>query len=230
MDLPVVNLPASEQIFGTLFVLIGAGLVAVAVRLYFKQRGFLRDAASAQGTVVDLTNAPSESIGSGGRTEVQYFSSPRVKFRTASGEEVTFESSLGSSTPSFRAGDTVRVRYLPERPAEAEIDGFWENWFGTIAAGACGGVLLTVGLGSVILSGREIPPHVVGAILAFISALVFGLAGYLYLRRRKQSRSANTPDNMVRAFGLSLWLPGVVLAFVGCVFLGLALGFLRDLL
>lgn len=230
MNLPQVNLPASGQILGILFSLIGAGLVAVAVRFYFKQRAFLRDAASAQGTVVDLTTTRSESIGSDGRTTVQHFSNPRVKFRTASGQEVTFASALGSSPPSNRVGDTVRVRYRPDRPAEAEIDAFWENWFSTVAAGATGGVLLAVGLGSAIFSGRKIPPHVVGAILASIATLVFGLAGYLYLRRRKQTQSANIRDNTVRAFGLSLWLPGVLLALLGCVLLVLSLGFLRELL
>ncbi len=229
MNLPLVNLPASGEILGILFSLIGAMLCAAAVHLYLRQRAFLRDAVSAPGTVVSQTSTPSASTNSEGRATTQYFSNPTVQFRTASGQEVTFESTLGSSPPSYRVGDTVRVRYRPDRLAEAEIDGFAENWFSTIAAGGTGGVLLAVGLGSAIFSGQKIPPHVVGAILAVIATLLFGLSGYLYLRRRKQSKSTKHSENMVRAFGFSLWLPGVILAFVGCVFLILAIGFLSKL-
>lgn len=150
----------------------------------------------------------------------------------ASGQVVTFASALGSSPPSNRVGDTVRVRYQPDQPAEAEIDAFWENWFSTVAAGATGGVLLAVGLGSAIFSGTKISisPPMLGAILVFAGALALGLLGYLYLRRRKQSKSAKSPENMVRAFGLSLWLPGVVLAILGVGSLILGLDYLRIFL
>ena len=83
------------------------------------------------------------------REEISYF--PKVRFQTASGREVTFESEMGSSSEAGRIVDTVAVRYRPDQPEAAEIDSFMSLWGVALLSGGLGLVFLFVGLG--ILAG-----------------------------------------------------------------------------
>ncbi len=126
----------------SIFALVGAAMLVAAGRRFTRRRAFVRRSALASGTVVALTeNRESD--------EVSYF--PRVTFRTAAGREVTFESEMGSRANAGRIGESVAVRYRPDQPHVAEIDGLMPLWGPTLLFGALGVVFLCVGLG--ILAG-----------------------------------------------------------------------------
>jgi|OM-RGC.v1.020131148 Protein of unknown function (DUF3592). len=53
--------------------------------------------------------------------------SSNVRFQTADGREVIFDSTY-STTKSDEVGQTVSVRYDPQRPGNAVIVDFWDFW------------------------------------------------------------------------------------------------------
>ena len=126
----------------TIFALVGGAMLLVAGRQFARRRAFVRHSAVASGTIVGLTENRE-------REEISYF--PKVRFHTASGREVTFESEMGSSSQAGRIGDTVAVRYRPDQPEAAEIDRFMSLWGVALLSGGLGLVFLFLGLG--ILAG-----------------------------------------------------------------------------
>ena len=112
-----------------------------AGRQFARRRAFMRNSATASGTIVALTENRE-------RDEISYF--PRVKFKTPSGREVTFESETGSTADAGRIGDTVTVRYRPDQPYVAEIDSFMSLWGLTLLFGSLGVGFLFVGLGLLV--------------------------------------------------------------------------------
>ena len=129
-------------VVSSIFVLVGAAMLIACGRAFIRRRAFLRNSATASGTIVAL-------IENRERDEIGYF--PKVEFQTPSGREITFESEMGSGTEAKRIGDSVPVRYRLDQPHVAEIDGFMPLWGPTLLFGALGGVLLLVGAG--ILTG-----------------------------------------------------------------------------
>lgn len=129
--------------FGVLFGSIGAALLAAAARQYKRRQAFLLGSATASGIVVALTENRETDL-------VSYF--PKVRFRTRSGREVTFQSDMGTSSPEAkRIGDAVAVRYRSDQPEEAELDGFMPLWGPSLVFGVLGAAFLFIGLG--ILTG-----------------------------------------------------------------------------
>ena len=116
-------------------------MLVAAARQFARRRSFLRHSAIASGTIVALMENRD-------RDEISYF--PKVKFRTPSGREVTFESEMGA-TSEAGVGDVVAVRYRPDQPQVAEIDSFMSLWGLTLLFGVLGAVFLFIGLG--ILGG-----------------------------------------------------------------------------
>lgn len=123
---------------GIVFSIVGLGALALAVRLGMDTRSFIAGAAKADGTVIDLV-----ASGSGDSSPTYR---PTVRFTAADGKEITFTSSTGSSPPSHREGDTVRVLYEPGLPQHAEIDSFFDLWLAPLIAGIFGVVFPLVGL------------------------------------------------------------------------------------
>src|SRR5262249_44613226 len=75
---------------------------------------------------------------------------PVVKFRTATGEAHTLHSNTGSSSPSYRVGETVSVLYDPGNPFDARIVGFFSLWFLVIIFGPVGALLSLAGSSGLI--------------------------------------------------------------------------------
>jgi len=57
---------------------------------------------------------------------------------------------MGSTAEPGRIGDTVTVRYRPDQPDLAEIEGFLSLWGLTLVFGVLGAVFLFVGLGILV--------------------------------------------------------------------------------
>lgn len=72
-----------------------------------------------------------------------------VVFTTAAGEEIRFTSDTGSGTALYAVGDQVPVRYLPDRPHDAEIDGF-QLWLGPVIAASLGIIFGLIATGTLV--------------------------------------------------------------------------------
>lgn len=113
------------------FLVIGAGLALVGLHLLRRARQFAAIAQTAVGQVIRLHEQRSLK----GTTVY----CPVVKFRTATGEDVEFTSSVGSRPARHRAGQSVAVLYDPADPAGAQLGGGIQYF--------SGGVVLVIGLG-----------------------------------------------------------------------------------
>jgi hypothetical protein len=102
-----------------IFVAIGAVFIAIGVGMRWQSHRFAHSAARAQGEVIDLVQR-------WGRYATDTLQSSRlhpvVRYRTASGQVVQFESALGTQPSLWRRGQTVTVLYDPAHPERAEID------------------------------------------------------------------------------------------------------------
>lgn len=125
-----------STILAVLLPLAGFGLLALAARHFVRMRRLLLRSVRIFGTIVGEIRQPDES-------RIYHF--PQVSFRTHDGREVVFQSQLGSSVPA-RMGESLPVRYVPERPEQAEVDTFASRWLPTIVFGALGDALLMIGV------------------------------------------------------------------------------------
>lgn len=70
---------------------------------------------------------------------------PVVTFTDDKGEEITFVSKLGSSSPGLEIGDEVDVLYMAENSRNARINSFAELWLAVIISGFGGAISLLAG-------------------------------------------------------------------------------------
>jgi len=69
---------------------------------------------------------------------------PRVRFTTASGQEIDFVPSY--STNTLHEGYEVPVQYHPDHPQDAFISSFMELWVWPLLAGGLGFILAFMGI------------------------------------------------------------------------------------
>jgi hypothetical protein len=119
--------------------LISIGCLVAGVRALVIQRRRREASTLASGVVVALQ----KQIINPGTSGVYC---PTVEFANASGETVRFESAYGSMPASYKVGQTVKVRYDPQKPDAAEIDSGVSNWFapGCLLAFAVGAFFFSV--------------------------------------------------------------------------------------
>ena len=100
---------------------------------------FARDAAPATGEVVSY-----HEIRDGGQVR----QTPRVRFRTGTGEIVTIDGQLATSSRRYAIGAQVPMLYKVSQPTTARVATFTDNWLGACVAavvgavGMCGGLLV----------------------------------------------------------------------------------------
>jgi len=118
---------------------VGIGIVFGALAWFFlaRTRRFLRTAANATGTVIELI----ESSGSEGGTTY----SAVVQFRTTDGREIHWTESMASNPPAGQRGDTLQMKYDPANPQTARIAKTSRLWFMPIFLGGMGVLFLAVG-------------------------------------------------------------------------------------
>jgi Protein of unknown function (DUF3592) len=120
---------AWAAIFATAAVVLLLGLVRPALGMRALQKG----GAPAQGTVADAVRQTSDG-------DTYYH--PRVQFTTADGRRVVFTSALGSQVKPA-VGHRIPVRYRPDRPEHAEVEGA-TTWILPAAVGSLIGLGLVV--------------------------------------------------------------------------------------
>lgn len=132
------------------FLLVGMLCLAIGAVNAWSTKNFLDEAITTEGTVIALDRSLSNDDGD---TLVR----PVVAFTSEDGSPVEFTSSLGSSRPSQREGDTVTVLYRPDDPTDAEIRGFWTLWFGPVVLSGLGSVFCAIGVLVLVVLHREEP-------------------------------------------------------------------------
>lgn len=118
-----------------------------------------------QGMVVDVVSRVANT-NSGNRT----FYYPVVEFRTATGELIRFESTLGGNPPAFQTGEQVEVLYDPQAPQSALIN-TWENWLPVYIFLGAGGVM--IGLGGLMIFDLVLKLLKLGGLLGLIGAILW---------------------------------------------------------
>ena len=111
---------------------IGVGVVCGVVVV--QTRSFLDESTVTSGQVIELVSRQSCEVEDGERTCSRVYA-PRVRFSTADGRRVVFESATASSPASYEEGDRVDVRYRTSDPDDARIDSVVDVWFGALLAG-----------------------------------------------------------------------------------------------
>jgi hypothetical protein len=94
------------------FMLIGGLLFVLGAISLRRERAFEREAVGAQGIVVGFQRR----AGSKG-----YLNHPIVRFLTREGQELLFESPVGTSLPLYAEGQLVQVLYHPANPVDARL-------------------------------------------------------------------------------------------------------------
>lgn len=111
--------------------MIGLAALIGAFYQYTETRGFLDEALSAQGLVVDWIEATSSR--SGDRGETSYF--PVVQFKTRDGRDGRdgrSQADLGQAPMQYKIGETISVLYRPGDLSLVKIDTFVSRWFSVL--------------------------------------------------------------------------------------------------
>jgi hypothetical protein len=112
-----------------IFFILGSGCLLYASVLLVKNILFLKNSASATGTVIDFHRHR-------GNKFTTY--APIVTFTTADGRSFKFRSQVGGDEDDYSVGQQVTVLYSPDDPMNAEIKAFSPLWFPVIALSVIG--------------------------------------------------------------------------------------------
>ncbi|WP_165864146.1 DUF3592 domain-containing protein [Capsulimonas corticalis] len=119
--------PAGKRMSWVL-VTLGLLLIVFGAWLGIQRRQFLSHAAHTRGTVVVMAESPDDH-----GTPIY---TPIFTYKDAAGHEWRSKSGSGNSPAQYHVGETVDVYYSPQRPAVAELSGFFALWSGSVFA--CG--------------------------------------------------------------------------------------------
>ena len=135
-----------------IFAMIPIGLLLLARAAYSASNtgAWLKRAVEVQGTVVEMLGARDKD------GDILY--TPVVRFSTAEGRTIQFQSSFSTKPPAYHTGESVTVVYLPGQPEGASIRGFLSLWFGSTILGSIGTIFFGIGAAMVIAGRRSLRP------------------------------------------------------------------------
>jgi hypothetical protein len=140
--------------FGLIFMLVflGIGLLLLSVGGYlvWDTRAWLARSVEAPGVVIEMVRIVDPKQGA--------LFAPLVRFQTADGRTIEFQSSLRTNPPAYSAGDTVTVLYDPARPSSAAIASTFGLWFAPAIVGFIGVVFTAVGVIAAVVRRRWTKP------------------------------------------------------------------------
>ncbi len=135
--------PGTNILVGTIFILVGCGMLVGAYFSFTKTDVFLDSAVRAQGEIVSVVKK--ELSARPNRSKMIVFS-PFVSYVPAGGVAVTFENIISSTDSNdYIIGQTVNVLYNPENPEEARIDNARSRWYQSGGLGGVGLFVLVIG-------------------------------------------------------------------------------------
>jgi hypothetical protein len=131
-----------------IFVMLPIGLLLLAGALYdFSSTStWLKRAVEVQGTVIRMLHVTDK--------DGDVLFKPVVRFSTADGKIVEFQSSISSRPAAYSVGQSVPVVYLPDEPGRAAIRGFLSLWMGSLVLGFIGAIFFGIGAAMVFASRR----------------------------------------------------------------------------
>ena len=127
---------------------IGALILAGAIYAFVDTKAWLGRSVEAEGSVVEMVRVVDRD------THSSMFA-PLVRFKTADGKSIEFQSSTQSNPPAYYAGQTVTVLYDPGKPNSAAIAGLFSIWGVALILGIIGTVFTGIGL-ALALVGRRL--------------------------------------------------------------------------
>jgi hypothetical protein len=141
-------------ILGATFGLVGTVLLTVSVALGASTVSFLVSADRTDGTVTDMVPYTTTKRDYSGMHNTTTLWRPVVEFRVDD-QEYTFQSSVGTSPPAHRVGDTVSVAYDPDDPSDARLASFGTVFLVPLITGGIGLVFAPIGAVFVVLGRRH---------------------------------------------------------------------------
>ena len=127
--------------FPAAFLLIGGGMIALAVKAKRRRARWEAAATSTSGEVTDLRW---QSVGQAGDSNLLAF--PVLRFSLPDGRTVETQSSWGTNPPAAKPGAQVTVLYDPADPTSASLPAGGSSAVVSGVIVALGGVLIAVGL------------------------------------------------------------------------------------
>jgi hypothetical protein len=126
---------------------VGVLMLAGSIYLVFNTRAWLARAVEAPGTVIEMVRVRDSDSGS-------YMFAPLVRFQTAEGRTVEFQSMVQTNPPAYHAGESVTVLYDPAKPGSAAISGWFSIWAVPLILGIVGVFLAVFGFGAAAIGRR----------------------------------------------------------------------------
>jgi hypothetical protein len=120
-----------------LLLALGVGCLLLAGYLSWRSLAFSADTERTTGEVVSY-----REIRDGDDTRLR----PRIRFKTVTGEIVTVEGQFFTTRQRFAIGDQVPILYRQQKPNEARVALFVDNWIGPCIAAVVGLTGLAGGL------------------------------------------------------------------------------------
>ncbi|HEV7609545.1 MAG TPA: DUF3592 domain-containing protein [Steroidobacteraceae bacterium] len=118
---------------------LGLGCLVLAAYLSWRTLSFATDAQRTTAEVVSY-----REVRDGDETRHR----PRLRFETATGEIIQFDSQVATTTERFKIGERLPVVYKAREPTSARVALFQDNWLGACIAvviglvGMAGGYLV----------------------------------------------------------------------------------------
>jgi hypothetical protein len=128
------------SVIGPIFLIAGVGLLVGCFFAFSRTKRFLASAQEARAEVIGMQ----ERIGNNHRDRVYY---PVLRYRTQKGATQEVVSSVGSSPPRHKEGDSVVILYDPAKPNDVRIHSFFNVWIFPLVLGVTGGIFVAVGAG-----------------------------------------------------------------------------------
>lgn len=130
---------SKEKIIFSVFAGLGLLLLPLGVGLGWKSYNFAQTAQRTDGTVSRLIQSYDRT-----KNTPNYTYAPEVSYRTKSGEEKLFISSMYSNPSAYAVGEKLTILYNNDR---VEVDSLWGLYGGSIVCLIVGLVMALVGMG-----------------------------------------------------------------------------------
>jgi hypothetical protein len=146
--LPVAVTSAVAWFFPAGFLLIGGGMIALAVKAKRRRARWEAADTSTSGEVTDLRW---QSVGQAGDSNLLAF--PVLRFSLPDGRTVETQSSWGTNPPAAKPGAQVTVLYDPADPTSASLPAGGSSAVVSGVIIGLGGILVAVGLAAAAFLG-----------------------------------------------------------------------------
>src|SRR5262245_30306993 len=140
-------LRTAARIVGYVCLPIGLLVLAGTVWMAIDTRAWLARSVEAEGSVVEMIRVVD-------RDTYSSMFAPLVRFRTADGKSIEFQSTTQTNPPAYYAGQAVTVRYDPARPNSAAIAGLFSIWGATMILAVLGVMFTGFGILATMISRR----------------------------------------------------------------------------